>query len=69
MAVHACIQALGQAQQLCAGRWDHGKPPDLDNLVLLSFKEAEQHEESSLADIRQEDPEYHAHVTSVLQSL
>lgn len=38
-------------------RWDRIKPPTVDNLVLLSAEEAEQHDARSLEQLKQSEPE------------
>lgn len=38
-------------------RWDREQPPTVDNLVLLTFEEAEAHEGSDLEGIQQRDPQ------------
>lgn len=48
-------------------RWDHTKPACVSNLILLRFKEADEHESSSLEVIRENEPEFFANVTSVLK--
>ncbi|XP_075500942.1 tRNA threonylcarbamoyladenosine dehydratase isoform X3 [Primulina tabacum] len=48
-------------------RWDHTKPACMSNLILLRFKEADEHESSSLEVIRENEPEFFAKVTSVLK--
>lgn len=48
-------------------RWDHTKPACMSNLILLRFKEADEHESSSLEVIRENEPEFFANVTSVLK--
>ncbi|KAL1540743.1 tRNA threonylcarbamoyladenosine dehydratase [Salvia divinorum] len=48
-------------------RWDRTKPASVSNLVLLKFKEADEHEVRSLEDIKEQEPEFFARVTSVLK--
>ncbi|XP_073139163.1 tRNA threonylcarbamoyladenosine dehydratase isoform X2 [Henckelia pumila] len=48
-------------------RWDRTKPACMSNLILLRFKEADEHESSSLDVIRENEPEFFAKVTSVLK--
>lgn len=48
-------------------RWDQSQPPSICNLVLLTFQEAEEHESTTLDEIRENEPEYYHRVTSVLQ--
>lgn len=45
-------------------RWDAAKGADIDNLVLLTFDEADQHDESQGRDMQ---PEIHQYVTSRLK--
>eukprot|EP00850_Spirogloea_muscicola_P006943 SM000034S12697 [mRNA] locus=s34:219478:222751:- [translate_table: standard] len=47
-------------------RWDQSQPPDIANLVLLTFQEAEEHESMTLAEIQRKEPKYFAAVTAVL---
>jgi hypothetical protein len=47
-------------------RWDHSRPPSIDNLVLLTFDEAEEHEATTLEEIAAKEPEFFALVTTVL---
>ncbi|XP_027073477.2 tRNA threonylcarbamoyladenosine dehydratase-like isoform X1 [Coffea arabica] len=53
--------------ELMLVRWDQTKPASVSNLVLLKFSEADEHESRSLEDIRKEEPEFFARVTSVLK--
>lgn len=48
-------------------RWDRSKPATVTNLVLLRFKEADEHDLRKLEDIKVEEPEYFNKVTSVLR--
>ncbi|XP_047319210.1 tRNA threonylcarbamoyladenosine dehydratase 2 [Impatiens glandulifera] len=48
-------------------RWDRSKPASVSNLVLLRFKEADEHELRKLEDIKEEEPEYFNKVMSVLR--
>ncbi|XP_051146743.1 tRNA threonylcarbamoyladenosine dehydratase isoform X2 [Andrographis paniculata] len=48
-------------------RWDSTKPASISNLILLKFKEADEHESMSLEDIKEMEPEFFARVTSVLR--
>ena len=45
-------------------RWDRDCPPTVDNLVLLTFQEAEAQEGSLLTDIQQTDSEFFDRVMS-----
>lgn len=49
-------------------RWDRSQPPTVDNLVLLSTEEAEAHDSLSggLQELRQQEPEFVAHVERLL---
>ncbi|CAM6109865.1 unnamed protein product [Calypogeia fissa] len=48
-------------------RWDQSQPPSIANLVLLTFTEAEEHEEKSLLDLQAQEPEYYDMVESKLK--
>ncbi|KAL3630406.1 hypothetical protein CASFOL_023390 [Castilleja foliolosa] len=48
-------------------RWDRMKPASVSNLILLKFTEADEHESRSLDDIKEQEPEFFARVTSVLK--
>ncbi|KAL0430472.1 UNVERIFIED_CONTAM: tRNA threonylcarbamoyladenosine dehydratase [Sesamum radiatum] len=48
-------------------RWDRMKPASVSNLILLKFKEADEHESRSLDEIKENEPEFFARVTSVLK--
>ena len=50
---------------LCC-RWDVHKPATVDNLVLLTFEEAETHESQSLNDVRRNNPQFAEYVEHVL---
>ncbi len=41
-----------------ARRWDQKRPATVDNLVLLTFGEAEQHEGMTPEDVKTEDPDF-----------
>lgn len=56
--------AKAQLSHSC--RWDRERPPTVDNLVLLSFGEAEQHEGMSLEDVRAADPVFYQRVQKTL---
>ncbi|XP_004288591.1 PREDICTED: tRNA threonylcarbamoyladenosine dehydratase [Fragaria vesca subsp. vesca] len=53
--------------ELMLVRWDREKPASVFNLILLKFKEADEHESSSLEDIKEGEPEFFARVTSILK--
>ncbi|XP_077236005.1 NAD(P)-binding Rossmann-fold superfamily protein [Tasmannia lanceolata] len=53
--------------ELILVRWDQAKPASVSNLILLKFKEAEEHESMMLDDIKEKEPEFFARVTSVLK--
>ena len=38
------LQAVSDCWQLCAFRWEASTPASIDNLVLMTFDEADQHE-------------------------
>ncbi|KAL0463281.1 UNVERIFIED_CONTAM: tRNA threonylcarbamoyladenosine dehydratase [Sesamum latifolium] len=48
-------------------RWDRMRPASVSNLILLKFKEADEHESRSLDEIKENEPEFFARVTSVLK--
>ncbi|XP_052197432.1 tRNA threonylcarbamoyladenosine dehydratase isoform X1 [Diospyros lotus] len=48
-------------------RWDQTKPASVSNIILLRFKEADEHEMSTLEDIKNKEPEFFSRVTSVLR--
>lgn len=50
-------------------RWDRSKPPTLDNLVLLSSEEAEQHDATGLQQLQQQEPEFVAKVERLLDQV
>ncbi|BBG99711.1 NAD(P)-binding Rossmann-fold superfamily protein [Prunus dulcis] len=52
---------------VCGDRWDQEKPASVANLILLKFKEAEEHESRVLEDIKEREPEYFVRVTSILK--
>ncbi|TYI56149.1 hypothetical protein E1A91_D11G189700v1 [Gossypium mustelinum] len=53
--------------ELMLVRWDQAKAASVSNLVLLKFKEADEHEQRSLDDIKEKEPEFFNRVTSVLK--
>lgn len=53
--------------ELMLVRWDRAQPASVANLILLKFKEADEHEQRTLDDIQKEEPEFFTRVTSVLQ--
>ncbi|KAI8030161.1 tRNA threonylcarbamoyladenosine dehydratase 2 [Camellia lanceoleosa] len=48
-------------------RWDSAKPASISNLILLRFKEADEHELRTLEEIKGKEPEFFSRVTSVLK--
>lgn len=48
-------------------RWDRAKPAAISNLVLLRFKEADEHELQTLEDIKENEPGFFSRVASVLK--
>ncbi|KAI5078153.1 hypothetical protein GOP47_0007977 [Adiantum capillus-veneris] len=48
-------------------RWDVTKPATPDNLILLTFQEAEEHESKTIQEIRSSEPEFYKMVCKVLQ--
>ncbi|MCD9644852.1 hypothetical protein HAX54_033365 [Datura stramonium] len=66
------IKDVGRAMwrsvnELMLVRWDKTKPASVSNLILLRFKEADEHESRSLKDIKEEEPEFFVRVTAVLK--
>ncbi|KAK4430441.1 tRNA threonylcarbamoyladenosine dehydratase [Sesamum alatum] len=53
--------------ELILVRWDRMKPASISNLILLKFKEADEHESRSLDEIKENEPDFFARVTSVLK--
>lgn len=53
--------------ELMLVRWDRVKPASVSNLILLKFKEADEHESRTLDDIKESEPEFFTRVTSVLK--
>ncbi len=53
-------------QQLVLTRWDAAKPAAVDNLVLLTFDEADAHDATSLEAVRAALPAWARHVEGVL---
>ncbi|CAM8981335.1 unnamed protein product [Rhodiola kirilowii] len=55
--------------ELMLVRWDKTKPATVSNLILLKFKEADEHELTTLDDIKLNEPEFFSRVrvTSVLE--
>ncbi|KAK9837825.1 hypothetical protein WJX74_005880 [Apatococcus lobatus] len=50
-------------------RWDSSQEASMDNLILLTFQEAEAHEASTLTNIQEAEPAFFNHVTRVLQAV
>ncbi|XP_054798253.1 tRNA threonylcarbamoyladenosine dehydratase 2 isoform X2 [Prosopis cineraria] len=53
--------------ELMLVRWDRTKPANVSNLILLKFKEADEHESRTIDDIKKEEPEFYKRVTGVLR--
>ncbi|KAF6144693.1 hypothetical protein GIB67_006185 [Kingdonia uniflora] len=53
--------------QLMLVRWDQAKPASVSNLILLKFTEADEHESTTLDDIKENEAEFFSRVTSVLK--
>lgn len=53
--------------ELMLVRWDQAKAASVSNLVLLRFKEVDEHESRTLEDIKENEPEFFSRVTSVLK--
>ncbi len=50
-------------------RWDSQEEATMDNLVLLTFEEAERHDTSNLTEIEEQDPMFFQHVQHILKAL
>ncbi|KAL3369150.1 hypothetical protein AABB24_009787 [Solanum stoloniferum] len=66
------IKDVGRAMwrsvnELMLVRWDKTKSASVSNLILLRFKEADEHELRSLEDIKEEEPDFFVRVTTVLK--
>ncbi|EXC20593.1 Uncharacterized protein L484_027148 [Morus notabilis] len=53
--------------ELMLVRWNKEKPASVSNLVLLKFKEANEHESRTLDDIKEKEPEFFDRVTAILK--
>ncbi|XP_010553886.1 PREDICTED: tRNA threonylcarbamoyladenosine dehydratase [Tarenaya hassleriana] len=53
--------------ELMLVRWDAKKPATVWNLILLKFKEADEHEGSSVDEVEEREPEFFAKVSAVLK--
>lgn len=53
--------------ELMLVRWDKEKPASVSNLVLLKFKEADEHESRTLEEIKELEPEFYERVESALK--
>ncbi|KAF9683851.1 hypothetical protein SADUNF_Sadunf04G0057000 [Salix dunnii] len=53
--------------ELMLVRWDKEKPASVSNLILLKFKEADEHELRTLEEIKELEPEFYQRVESVLK--
>ncbi|KAI3955795.1 hypothetical protein MKW98_006155 [Papaver atlanticum] len=53
--------------ELMLVRWDKTRPASVSNLILLRFKEAEEHEQTTLDDIKETEPDYFKRVAAVLK--
>ncbi|CAN1288501.1 tRNA threonylcarbamoyladenosine dehydratase, partial [Linum perenne] len=53
--------------ELMLVRWDVEKPASVSNLILLKFKEADEHESRTLDDIKEKEPEFFQRVTTALK--
>ncbi len=61
-----CIERTKCAGANLITRWDRQKAATVDNLVLLTFGEAGQHEDADLKALARSDPQFCAHVTNRL---
>ncbi|KAH1214594.1 tRNA threonylcarbamoyladenosine dehydratase [Glycine max] len=53
--------------ELMLVRWDRTKPASISNLILLKFKEVDEHESRTLDDIKKNEPEFYSRVIAVLK--
>nr|KYP40036.1 Uncharacterized protein C1A6.10 [Cajanus cajan] len=53
--------------ELMLVRWDCAKPASISNLILLKFKEVDEHESQTLDDIKENEPEFYNRVIAVLR--
>ncbi|KAL3596763.1 hypothetical protein D5086_008400 [Populus alba] len=53
--------------ELMLVRWDKEKPASVSNLILLKFKEADEHELRTLEEIKELEPEFYERVESALK--
>ncbi|KAI3879997.1 hypothetical protein MKW92_037727 [Papaver armeniacum] len=53
--------------ELMLVRWDKTRPASVSNLILLRFKEAEEHEQTTLDEIKETEPDYFKRVAAVLK--
>ncbi|KAK7323214.1 hypothetical protein VNO77_26678 [Canavalia gladiata] len=53
--------------ELMLVRWDRTKPASISNLILLKFKEVDEHESQTLDEIKEKEPEFYSRVTAVLK--
>ncbi|XP_058748041.1 tRNA threonylcarbamoyladenosine dehydratase-like isoform X2 [Vicia villosa] len=53
--------------ELMLVRWDSTKPASVSNLILLKFKEVDEHESRTLDDIKEKEPEFYSRVIAVLK--
>ncbi|XXG53610.1 hypothetical protein AAC387_Pa03g1685 [Persea americana] len=53
--------------ELMLVRWNQSKPASVTNLILFNFKEAGEHESTTLDDIKEKEPEFFARVTLILK--
>ncbi|KAJ0987270.1 hypothetical protein J5N97_005626 [Dioscorea zingiberensis] len=53
--------------ELMLVRWDKTKPAAVSNLILLKFKEADEHESTTLDAIKEDEPEFYTMVNQVLR--
>lgn len=53
--------------ELMLVRWDAKKPATVSNLVLLKFKEADEHETKTLEEVKESETEFFERVSCVLK--
>jgi hypothetical protein len=61
----ACLPSCCVARVL--HRWDSSKPATVDNLLLLTFEEADAHDATDLQALQQQEPELYRFVDTTLQ--
>ena len=57
---------MDPVERWSSDRWDRDKPPEPNNLVLLTSDEAEEHDQIDLQALTQKEPDFAIHVGNVL---